>query len=162
MLTIKPSVSKPNLQNRPHDDFGNGEVVVTGIESGVAPNASDVENWVELAREGESGDVFVNFVESNESRRLNQRFRNVDAPTNVLAFPAEVDQVLGDVAICADVARHEAATQGITVKAHFAHLVIHGVLHLRGFDHVKDSDAEQMEAKEIALLHSLGVANPYA
>ena len=62
------------------------------------PMHQTLRTWVELAREGESGDVFVNFVESNESRRLNLRFRNVDAPTNVLAFPAEVDQVLGDVA----------------------------------------------------------------
>jgi probable rRNA maturation factor len=101
---------------------------------------------------------------------LNRRFRGIDKPTNVLSFPAEDDAprpagahaVLGDVAIAFETTRREAASEGISVADHLAHLVVHGVLHLRGYDHEHPADAEVMEALEVAILARHGIADPYA
>lgn len=125
------------------------------------PSKSKIRGWIELASEESQGDVFLNFVTTDESRRLNEMFRSIDEPTNVLSFPAQQDDVLGDVAICVDIAKAQAEEQEKSLDAHLAHLVIHGVLHLRGFDHVNDKDASEMEGKEVALLKSVGVTNPY-
>ena len=99
-------------------------------------------------------------------RALNRQFRGKDKPTNVLAFPAigaqgAVPQPLGDVVICPAVLRREAHEQGKTLQAHWAHLVVHGALHLAGFDHELERDAQRMERREIAVLRSLGFDNPY-
>jgi probable rRNA maturation factor len=99
---------------------------------------------------------------------LNERYRNKPGPTNVLAFPAEdmplpdsEPRQLGDIAICAAIVAREAEEQGKTREAHWAHIVIHGCLHLAGFDHEAESDAREMESREAALLAELGVADPY-
>lgn len=101
---------------------------------------------------------------------LNRRFRGIDKPTNVLSFPAEDDAprpagarvVLGDVAIAFETTRREAASESISIADHLAHLVVHGVLHLRGYDHERAADAEVMEALEVAILARQGIADPYA
>lgn len=144
-----------------HTATATREIVIDLANSSGIPSKSAIRDWVELAREESHGDVFLNFVTADESRRLNHEFRSIDEPTNVLSFPAQQDDVLGDVAICVDVAKSQAAAQDISLDSHLAHLVIHGVLHLRGFDHVDDEDAIDMERKEVALLKSIGVANPY-
>lgn len=110
----------------------------------------------------------IRIVGAAESRRLNRTWRGKDKPTNVLSFPS-VDPgfimtgaPLGDLAICAPVVAREAREQGKPPRAHWAHMVVHGVLHLLGYDHEIDRDAELMEAREVAILAHFGYANPYA
>jgi probable rRNA maturation factor len=113
----------------------------------------------------------VSVVGPAESRRLNAQYRGRDKPTNVLSFPvaqlpanATADgepHPLGDLVICPQVLRSEAREQKKTLRAHWAHLVVHGSLHLIGYDHEDDSDADRMERREIAVLRRLGFANPY-
>ena len=108
-------------------------------------------------------------VGTTESRRLNAHFRGKDAPTNVLSFPAPQFAAagesglrpLGDLVICARLLRREARVQGKSLRAHWAHLVVHGALHLIGYDHKRARDARRMERREIAVLRRLGFANPY-
>jgi probable rRNA maturation factor len=97
-------------------------------------------------------------------RDLNAQFRNTDSPTNVLSFPAPAGSggYLGDVALALDVAAREAAAAGKRLSDHAAHLTVHGVLHLLGYDHLKAREARTMESLETAVLHELGIANPYA
>jgi probable rRNA maturation factor len=109
----------------------------------------------------------LRIVGAAESRKLNLRWRGKDKPTNVLSFPAgsthysPATRILGDLAICAPIVAREAREQGKTLSAHWAHMVVHGVLHLLGYDHVKNRDAEQMEAREIAILSHFGYQDPY-
>lgn len=108
----------------------------------------------------------IRIVDEAESQQLNLAYRAKDKPTNVLSFPAEVNELidydyLGDLVICAPVVAAEAAVQGKSLEAHWAHMVIHGMLHLQGYDHIKDSDAAQMESLEIEILAALGHTNPY-
>jgi probable rRNA maturation factor len=96
---------------------------------------------------------------------LNRRFRDRDRPTNVLAFPGDAEfldyDCLGDLVICAPLVSAEAATQGKTAEAHWAHLVVHGMLHLQGYDHQQSADTREMERLEIKILDTLGYTNPY-
>jgi len=110
----------------------------------------------------------VRVVGPAESRRLNARYRGKDKPTNVLSFPAQwssallaAPRPLGDLVICAQVVRSEAREQGKGLRAHWAHLVVHGALHLIGYDHERIRDARRMERREIVVLRRLGFANPY-
>jgi len=103
----------------------------------------------------------VRIVGPAESRRLNRRFRKKDKPTNVLSFPYDDPGVLGDVVICAAVVEREAREQGKRSKAHWAHMVVHGVLHLRGYDHMRPADARVMEGRERAILARLSFPDPY-
>lgn len=144
-----------------HTATATREIVIDLANNSGVPRKSIIRDWIELASEESQGDVYLNFVSADESRRLNETFRSIDEPTNVLSFPAHHDDVLGDVAICVDVAKVQAEEQDKSLDSHLAHLVIHGVLHLRGFDHIDDQDAMVMERKEVALLKSIGVANPY-
>ncbi|MFP6837103.1 MAG: rRNA maturation RNase YbeY [Pseudomonadales bacterium] len=134
------------------------------------PQAREIQIWADTALEevvdGEPPDLCIRVVDSEESLALNARFRGVDEPTNVLSFPAQVDlpgeNIYGDVVICASVVCSEAADQGKSVCDHYAHMVVHGVLHLAGYDHEHNKDAELMEALEIKILERVGVADPYA
>jgi probable rRNA maturation factor len=101
-------------------------------------------------------------VDEAEGRALNLAYRNKDYATNVLTFTiTETPHLLGDIVICAPIVASEAAEQGKTVAAHYAHLTVHGVLHLHGYDHEIEAQAELMEAIEIQILAKLGYANPY-
>ena len=111
-------------------------------------------------------EIAVQLVSAPTSRRLNREFRGEDHATNVLSFPAlplpgVQPQPLGDLVICPQVLRREAREQGKSERAHWAHLVIHGTLHLVGYDHIDDSDACRMERREVTVLRRLGFANPY-
>jgi probable rRNA maturation factor len=97
-----------------------------------------------------------------ESKRLNSRYRKARHATNVLSFRYRARPLAGDVVLCHPVIASEAKAQGKQLAAHYAHLVVHGVLHLRGYDHQRKSDAVRMERTEIRLLHRLGFADPYA
>jgi probable rRNA maturation factor len=131
------------------------------------PSESQILPWLELALEGlESPVVTIRIVDEAESASLNRQYRSKSGPTNVLSFPAELpDEVdlalLGDIVICAPLVRQEAMEQAKPLMAHWAHLVIHGILHLRGYDHLDPEAAEEMESLETRLLHELGFPDPY-
>ena len=107
-------------------------------------------------------DLTLRVVGSAESKRLNSRYRKKKRATNVLSFQYRARPLAGDVVLCHPVIAREAKAQGKTLAAHYAHLVVHGVLHLRGHDHLRKSDAARMEKTEIRLLRRLGFADPYS
>lgn len=131
------------------------------------PREERVRDWAQLAWQGEDpSEVTIRIVGSEESQALNHQYRGKDYPTNVLSFPFEAPPgitvpLAGDLVICAPVVENEAREQHKTLEAHWAHMVIHGMLHLQGYDHIEDTDAEVMEALEIRLLAQLGYGNPY-
>jgi len=137
-----------------------------------APARARMSRWAAaaLGRRGEGREIAVRVVTPNESRELNRQWRGKDKPTNVLSFPAPPDialreqhRPLGDLVICADVVRREAQRDGKTVAAHWAHMVVHGTLHLAGYDHeTGERERMRMERREIAVLRSFGIGNPYA
>jgi probable rRNA maturation factor len=136
-----------------------------------APQRAELTRWARaaLGRRAAGAELGVRVVGAAESRRLNARYRGRDMPTNVLSFPPaplpaaarRALRPLGDLVICARVLRGEARAQAKTLRAHWAHLVVHGSLHLIGYDHERDRDARRMERREIAVLRRLGFANPY-
>lgn len=130
------------------------------------PSSSTLRGWAVAALGHAHGEVTIRIVDEAESAELNGRYRQKPYPTNVLSFPYEAEgldaAVLGDLVICAPVVAREAAEQGKDPRAHWAHMVVHGVLHLLGLDHVNDADAERMEAKERQVLAALGFGDPYA
>jgi probable rRNA maturation factor len=121
------------------------------------PAAASFRRWVCAAARGR--EVTLRVVGAREGRALNRRFRKKDYPTNVLSFP--YGKGAGDIVLCHPVVAREAREQGKTLSAHYAHLVIHGVLHLRGYDHGASPDATRMETAEIRLLRRFGLDNPY-
>lgn len=132
------------------------------------PGDEQFERWAEAAAHGApaGSSMVIRIVDEGEARNLNHRFRGKEAATNVLSFPAEAPpgydwNHLGDLVICAPVVAREAAEQGKAPADHWAHLVVHGVLHLLGHDHQHDEEAEAMEALEVRVLAGLGVADPY-
>ena len=117
------------------------------------PSAALLRKWALIASFSE---VNLRIVGEREGRSLNRTFRKIDRATNVLSFHT------GDIVLCHPVIRREARAQGKSLAAHYAHLVVHGVLHLRGYGHEKKRDAARMEAREIRLLRRIGIRNPYA
>ena len=133
------------------------------------PAAVSFRKWVAAALKGRirEADLAIRIVDEREGQALNRHYRGKDYATNVLSFPAELPDgvklpLLGDLVICAPVVAREAAEQGKPVAAHYAHLTVHGVLHLLGWDHEHDKDAEAMEQLEREVLAELGLPDPYA
>lgn len=136
-------------------------------ESGL-PTAEQIEQWATAAVQPQSDEVemTVRIVDEAESHALNLNYRGKDRPTNVLSFPFECpDEVelplLGDLVICRQVVEREAQEQEKSVMAHWAHMVVHGSLHLLGYDHIEDDEAEEMESLETQIMTGLGFADPY-
>ncbi len=133
------------------------------------PEPAQFEQWAQAALDGRRDDweLTIRLVDEAESQQLNRDYRQADRPTNVLSFPVDLPPgidlpLLGDLVICAPVVAREAAEQGKPEQAHWAHLTIHGVLHLLGYDHMNNDEAEVMEAEERVILARLGYPDPYA
>ncbi|MDO3388292.1 rRNA maturation RNase YbeY [Gilvimarinus sp. SDUM040013] len=132
------------------------------------PSDDEVHRWVAAAIPDslEQSEVSVSIVDAATSQRLNGQYRGRDYPTNVLSFPADLPAelglpLLGDLVICAHVVEREALEQGKPSSAHWAHMLVHGTLHLLGYDHIDDDEAEHMEALETKIITGLGFAPPY-
>ena len=132
------------------------------------PSEAQFQQWVTTALRGtrDEAQLTIRIVDDEEGAELNETYRGKQGPTNVLSFPFEAPPgveipLLGDIVICAPKVAREAAEQGKPLQAHWAHLTIHGTLHLLGYDHIEAEEAEQMEALETELLAALGYANPY-
>ena len=139
-------------------------VIQNLVDNEFTPSKTDLINWAELALANNKGEVTIRIVSLAEMQKINFKFRGFKTPTNVLSFPFEMPDIssneiiLGDVIICAQVVNQE-AKQTI---AHWAHITIHGVLHLLGYDHMNKKDALIMSTKEVKLLAQLGFPNPYS
>ncbi len=132
------------------------------------PKLDQFSLWLDtvLLPYNKSFEVTIRLVDEKEIHQLNHQYRQKDKATNVLSFPFEVPDgidldLLGDLVICANIVNQEAIEQKKSMEAHWAHMVIHGCLHLLGYDHINDQDAQEMEAIEISLLSKLGYSNPY-
>lgn len=141
--------------------------------SGWRPSARQIGVWAAAAlgraartRSGLQPELSVLLAGPARSRRLNARYRGRDYPTNVLSFPVPREAglasgMLGELVICPQVLRREARAQHKALRAHWAHMIVHGVLHLMGLDHERDADARRMERREVRVLRGLGFPNPY-
>ncbi len=132
------------------------------------PSFEDVQRWLSNTVEKfqTQAEVTVRIVDEEESHQLNHEYRGKDKPTNVLSFPFEAPQgieidLLGDLIICRQVVEREAKEQGKPLMAHWAHMVVHGSLHLLGYDHIEDDEAEEMESLETEIMQSMGFEDPY-
>ena len=138
------------------------------------PSAVSFRKWVAAALAGRirEADLAIRVVDAREGRALNRHYRGKDYATNVLSFPADAAEgvklpkgvkmpLLGDLVVCAPVVAREAKEQGKALNDHYAHLTVHGALHLLGWDHEDDRDAECMEALERDILAALGIQDPY-
>ena len=136
------------------------------------PTKEQFQLWVDTALSEVSSEpkqefeLTIRLVNNEESQQLNMQYRGKDKPTNVLSFPFEVPEgvelnLLGDLIICIEVMKQEAQEQNKALFDHWAHLVIHGCLHLVGFDHISDTEAVEMESIETSILKKLGISNPY-
>ena len=136
--------------------------------TGDLPTEEDFGKWVAAALDQrEQAELTIRIVDREESRMLNHTYRDKDSDTNVLSFPADLPDsieipLLGDIVICAPRVAQEASAQNTHEQFHWAHLTVHGVLHLLGFDHQEDEEAEIMEAMETSILASLGFPDPYS
>ena len=125
------------------------------------PTKAQFKKWAKAALRVDT-EVTIRIVDAQEALALNSTYRGKDYATNVLTFPlTETPHLMGDIIICAPVVMAEAAAQNKSLEAHFAHLTVHGVLHLHGYDHETEPQAELMESLEITILQKLGYANPY-
>jgi len=141
-----------------------------GLPRAGIPSPVSFRRWVEAALAGarrrRAAELSIRIVGTREGRTLNRTYRDKDYATNVLSFPVDLPPgvrlpLLGDIAICAPVVRREAAEQGKPVAHHWAHLTVHGVLHLLGYDHIVEAEAVRMEALETRILKGLGISDPY-
>ena len=124
------------------------------------PSDALLRKWAHAS--GVVGSITIRYVAESEGRRLNREFRGKDYATNVLSFPYGEKPVAGDVVICAPVVAREARSQGKELRAHHAHMLVHGLLHLAGLDHERAALAKRMESRERAILARLGFPDPYA
>jgi len=145
-------------------------VVQRRVAAHGVPAPATLKRFVEAALGARKGELTIRIVGPAESRDLNHRYRGKDKPTNVLSFPfdpsslgdvARGEEPIGDLVVCASVVAQEAREQGKPLRAHWAHMVVHGCLHLAGYDHVRDADARVMEDKERKILRALGIPDPY-
>ncbi|MCK5725995.1 MAG: rRNA maturation RNase YbeY [Thiotrichaceae bacterium] len=132
------------------------------------PTYARISDWLALAYFGEKPcTINIEIVDKALARSLNLQYREKDYATNVLSFPFEAPPIempiehLGDLVLCADVVDTEAQQQKVSVENHWAHLLIHGILHLQGYDHIEDNEAQAMESLEIKILEKLNIKNPY-
>jgi probable rRNA maturation factor len=134
------------------------------------PSTAQLKQWTKAVLKNRipAAELTIRIVDKNEITELNSTYRQKNKPTNVLSFPFDMPEelddetpLLGDIVICAEVIEEEAAEQDKSIESHWAHMVVHGTLHLLGYDHVEDQEAEIMEAEEIKILASLGFNNPY-
>ncbi len=130
------------------------------------PSEKDLTQWAKAATRRDNAEIVVRVVDEPESAELNEHYRGKAGPTNVLSFPFEAPpgvttEILGDLVVCAPVVEREAKEQGKTLQAHWAHMVVHGVMHLQGYDHIEEDEAVIMESEEIAIMNGLGFSNPY-
>jgi len=141
----------------------------TASRKGV-PAPASFRRWVEAALKGarrrKATQVAIRIVDADEGQALNRQYRGRDYATNVLSFPADFPPgvqlpLIGDLVICAPVVAREAAEQGKKPTDHWAHMTVHGTLHLLGYDHIEDGEAEAMEALETRILAGLGISDPY-
>ncbi len=138
-------------------------------QSQVLPAQALIERWIAAALEAQQlqeAEVSVYIVDEAEGQELNAQYRSKDYPTNVLSFPADLPEeldipLLGDLVVCAPVVEREAQEQGKTLEAHWAHMLVHGSLHLLGYDHIDDAEADEMEALETHIITGLGFPAPY-
>ncbi|WP_169308480.1 rRNA maturation RNase YbeY [Ferrimonas aestuarii] len=138
------------------------------VENPDLPSLGQFEAWAQaaLANERDIAELSIRIVDNEESQSLNRDYRGKDKPTNVLSFPFEAPpmvptDLIGDLVISAEVVEKEAKEQQKSASDHWAHMVVHGCLHLVGYDHIEDEEAEQMEALERQILAGLGIADPY-
>ncbi len=135
------------------------------VKAAEMPSRADFRRWAKAALRADAS-VALRIVDADEGRNLNREYRGKDYATNVLTFAygavAEDEPISGDIVICAPVAAHEAAEQGILLHAHYAHLTVHGLLHLQGYDHETDAEAVTMESIESFIMQRLGFPDPYA
>jgi probable rRNA maturation factor len=142
--------------------------IQTVYPSAGQPEEAQFQLWADtvLADLNRDTEIVVRIVDEQESAELNECYRHKRGATNILSFPVEIPEgidlnLLGDLVVCAPVVEREAAQQGKPLEHHWAHLIIHGILHLLGYDHLDDEQAEQMESREITLLQKLNINNPY-
>jgi probable rRNA maturation factor len=136
------------------------------------PKETTIRTWIERSLQAQSkkaitsAEISIRIVDEKESAKYNLEYRQKSTATNILSFPADIPEIiknplLGDLLICASIIETEAAQQNKTIEAHWAHMIVHGTLHLMDYDHIKDKQAEEMEALEIEILSLLGFSNPY-
>jgi len=141
------------------------DVQIVSKQTGI-PDVTDFEYWANTVPSSTETNACLRVVDEPEAKALNNQYRHIDKATNVLSFPAEIpSQVgmnfLGDIVICAPVVDYEVQQQSKASNAHWAHLLIHGILHLQGYDHEDDQTADEMESLEIEILQRLNIPNPY-
>lgn len=140
------------------------------VDKSQAPKLSLLRKWAKaaLTKQIEAAEIAIRIVDVPEMTTLNSTYRHKQGPTNVLSFPFAISEevdidipILGDIIICADIVNKEAQEQGKSPEAHWAHMIVHGIFHLLGFDHETEEEANVMESLEIDIMQTLGFTNPY-
>ena len=137
-------------------------------QSSLIPEKKQFKYWLDavLKNDNQDSEIVIRVVDKDEMIKFNEQYRDKKGSTNILSFPFEVpdgveSQLLGDLLVCAPVVEQEARQQNKKLEQHWAHLIIHGILHLLGYNHIDDVEAEEMEALEINILSTIGINNPY-